>query len=249
MSKYFKIPFALSGERVTIPELQQSGGEVSYTIGYGNNYQLPLTTAGALAIERTKMNELFYEITLALAELRKRAWPEYISPTDNGGTTYTYQRNDIVQYYPSAGPPIYYRSILDNNRTVPGAAGYWVQLDLDNISGNAATATKAANALGVGQSQINMTTGQGEGTNKRNQNVTYTNQTGRSILVTVTIQLYLDGQDAYFRINGFNAALISFRGGTLIGPSCITMLVADGENYGVFLNGGDNTINSWTERR
>ena len=40
MAKFFRIPWATAGDKTVIPDPVQGGGEVSYTQGFGPDYEL-----------------------------------------------------------------------------------------------------------------------------------------------------------------------------------------------------------------
>ncbi|WP_179038224.1 phage tail protein [Limnobaculum xujianqingii] len=71
MTKVFKVPFATQGDRVSIPVETQVDGSVSYTQGYGYDYERDQTTdPAAKDIEREKMNDVFHDITEATGEMQ-----------------------------------------------------------------------------------------------------------------------------------------------------------------------------------
>lgn len=115
--------------------------------------------------------------------------------------------------------------------------------DQTNISGNAATATTASNAIGVGQTWTNVTA-------SRAVNTTYTNSTGRSI------QLSIIGGDSRA---GQTGALAVFIGGSIVGgtggvhstynPSCNAVIPNGVSYYVVPSEAGLDVIISWWELR
>lgn len=123
MNKFFRIAFANSGDRTVIPNAVDPSGNVSYTEGYGADYQLPKTDPDAKNIERDKMNDLFYEITLALQELQGQGVPDFITSVLNGGTAYSYSINALVRYSGAV-----YISLANTNTATPTDATKWALL-------------------------------------------------------------------------------------------------------------------------
>lgn len=122
--KYFRIPFALSGDKTTIPDAIDPSGVVSFDAGYGFDYERDRATdPAAKAIERAKMNYLFGAITEALAALQQSGAPEWITSADNGGTAFPYSAGAIVKYRPSPSDPwATYVSLTNNNTQTPGGS-------------------------------------------------------------------------------------------------------------------------------
>lgn len=126
--KYFKTPFASSGDVTVIPELVQPDGSVSYTQGYGPNYQAdPGSDPDALDIERDKMNDLFLVITAALQQYQQHGTPDFITSADNGGSPYSYAKYARVLYDDSGIKA--YQSLEDANTALPTDNTKWSLLD------------------------------------------------------------------------------------------------------------------------
>lgn len=121
MAKAFVTPFALSGDKTTVPDATQPDGSVSYSQGFGPDYQAEQGTPGAKDIPRGQFNQLMYEITEAIGFMQRHGFAEYdpeMAPYPQGATV----RSGSTNYISSAG----------NNSTVPGAAGAsWVILGGD----------------------------------------------------------------------------------------------------------------------
>jgi len=159
MAKYIQYPFAENGDKEEIPDLATSTGAVSYNQGYTQYYTLdPDTEPLAKDIERTKMNQLFNDLSSNIKEWQEQTFPDWISD-DGFGNPYEYSKDAIVNYNGTN-----YISLADNNDTIPTSSSWkvfgasnFVDLTTDqdvdgtkrflntiqgNISGNAATATK-----------------------------------------------------------------------------------------------------------
>lgn len=123
--KWFKFPFASSGDVTAIPDAVQGDGSVSYPQGYGPDYALdPATQPAALNIERDKANQLYLDITKALQWLQAGNTPQWISAADNGGVSYAYAANAIVLYTDGWR----YQSLIAANTDTPGATSSWAKL-------------------------------------------------------------------------------------------------------------------------
>lgn len=121
MAKPFVTPFATGGDKSAVPDASQADGSVSYTQGFGPDYQQEQGTPGAKDISRDKTNQLFNDITAALSEIQRRGFAEYypeLAPYEQGAAVW---RAGTV-----------YMSTAGNNNTVPGAAGSsWIVLGGD----------------------------------------------------------------------------------------------------------------------
>lgn len=127
MTNYFRVPFALSGTKSSIPEDPQVGGEVSYTDGYGPDYQKEIgTDPDALAIERDKFNELMNRITTELQKFQQFSFPDFITSAENNGTAFSYAKDVIVRYSPDGGSTYnFYQSKVNNNTNLPTSTAHW----------------------------------------------------------------------------------------------------------------------------
>ena len=120
MLKFLRVLFATSGDRTAIPDAADPGGAVSYTEGYGFDYQRQETDPNTKNIERDKMNALFYDITGAIRELQSQGIPDFITTALNGGVAYSYSQNAIVRYSGAN-----YISLVDTNTATPADATKW----------------------------------------------------------------------------------------------------------------------------
>lgn len=118
---FFRIPFAESGDKQSIPNDVNSEGYVSFPAGWGGDYQRDLKTdPNAKPVGRTEMNGILNAITVAIRQYQITGVPEFITAVDNGGTAYPYAAGVVVQY----GGGLYV-SLIENNTSVPGADGNW----------------------------------------------------------------------------------------------------------------------------
>lgn len=125
--KFFVKPFAVAGDRETVPDDIQTTGNVNYEQGYGYDYQRdqaidPL----AKPIERNKHNAILHDITEAVQQYQVFGTPEWITAEDNGGIAYPYARRARVRYRASETDPWeVYESLVDNNTAEPSEATKW----------------------------------------------------------------------------------------------------------------------------
>ncbi|MCK8330013.1 phage tail protein [Erwinia amylovora] len=121
MTKVFKTPFAAQGDRADVPVETQADGSVSYTQGYGYDYERDQTTdPAAKDIEREKMNALFHDVTEATGEMQQfgtASWSEDGKP---------YPIRSLVYYSEKT-----WQSRIKNNNEKPGKGSGWIELKAD----------------------------------------------------------------------------------------------------------------------
>lgn len=125
MLKFFKTAFALSGDRTAVPDAVDANGNVTYAQGYGFDYQRQKTDPAAKQIERDKMNQIFFDVTNAIAELQGQGVPDFITSALNGGTAYSYGQNAVVRYSGEL-----YVSLVAANTALPSDATKWALLPI-----------------------------------------------------------------------------------------------------------------------
>ncbi|MCA6941309.1 Ig-like domain-containing protein [Pectobacterium polaris] len=121
--KFFRVPFASSGDRQTIPETTPSDGSISFPSGWGSDYAKdPEVDANAKFVAREAMNAILFAITNAVRQYQTFGFPEYITPADNNGGAFSYSSGAVIRYRAAADQPFTsYVSIADNNTSVPGS--------------------------------------------------------------------------------------------------------------------------------
>lgn len=117
IEKFFDIPFANGGSQTTIPDPTQSGGEVSFTQGYGPDYSAAPASPGVLYPQSGEFNYLMYAITSALNLWQTHSFCDWISSSVNGGSPYPYDANVPVRYTDGN----IWISLVSSNTTTPGA--------------------------------------------------------------------------------------------------------------------------------
>ena len=126
MTKIFKVPFATQGDRTSIPNEVQADGAVSYTQGYGYDYERDqVSDPAAKDIEREKMNSIFHDITEAVGEIQNYGFPKWAEE----GKPYpiravVYHKNKVWQ------------SKVENNEVEPVLGEQWAELKADLTAGD-----------------------------------------------------------------------------------------------------------------
>lgn len=146
MLKFFRNPFATSGDKTAVPETVDPNGNVSYPQGYSFDYQRQKTDPASKNIERDKMNQIFFDITSAIAEIQAQGIPDFITTALNGGAAYSYAKNAVVRFADAN-----YISLVAANTATPADVTKWALLPtperLQKASNSSAVAGGTANAL------------------------------------------------------------------------------------------------------
>jgi len=100
LNKFFKVPFALSGDKAAIPDAAEPDGSVSYTEGFTVDYEQDpaVNPATAKDVPRDETNQLYFDITTALLEYQTNGIPDWITNAQNGGTPFSYGIYARVRY-------------------------------------------------------------------------------------------------------------------------------------------------------
>lgn len=132
MTKLFKVPFATQGDRAAIPDEVRADGAVSYTQGYGYDYERDQATdPAAKDIEREKMNSLFHDITEAVGEMQSFGAPVW----QEAGKPYAVRS---VVYHKNKT----WQSKIENNTTEPVTGTAWAELKADLTAGEVGAYSK-----------------------------------------------------------------------------------------------------------
>lgn len=123
--KYFVTPFGNGGDRTVVPDAVDPSGLVSYTQGWGIDYQRdPSSDPLAKEIDRATMNYLLFTITQALKQYQENGAPEFITAANNGGVAFAYNTGNVVRFQPTTADPfVPYISLVDNNTDAPNTVG------------------------------------------------------------------------------------------------------------------------------
>ena len=131
MAKIFKVPFAATGDKTVVPIPTQPDGSVSWTQGYGFDYQRKLDGSDPLAkpFPRNQHNQILNDITTALGEIQVNGfalWSAEGAPYPVNATV----RHNGVNYV----------SRIDNNSATPADGASWriqgdIPLSTESVSG------------------------------------------------------------------------------------------------------------------
>ncbi len=120
--KFIRFLFAATGDRTAVPDTTPVDGTVNYQTGYGFDYQRAKTDPLAKNIERDKLNQILYDLSLGLHQYQVSGFPEFITAADNGGAPYAYAKNAFV-LWPTDGQV--YVSLVAGNTSDPSDTTKW----------------------------------------------------------------------------------------------------------------------------
>ena len=145
MAKFFRFPWAASGDKTTIPDVAPPSGAVSYPQGFGPDYERdPSIDPLAKRVPRDETNQLYYDITSNLRDWQVGGLPYWAAASQNGGTAVTYPAGSIVRHDHS-GEFVNYIALTETSGQ-PGVSddwGGWVNRIFSNT-------TKTINPTGGG---------------------------------------------------------------------------------------------------
>jgi len=126
MAKKFAIPFAATGDKAVVPDALQPDGSVSYTQGFGPDYELDrdVDPVNAKDVPRDETNQLFFDVTDAVGEIQKNGaalWSSDMAPYPINARVYHSDR--------------FWRSNTINNNGEPGVAASWDDISVVPIAG------------------------------------------------------------------------------------------------------------------
>ena len=139
MARYFRLPFAVNGDKDILPD-NTVNTAVSYDTGYTPDYQRdPVTDPLARNPERNIFNQLMFDITDTLRDLYETGAPPFIAPSDNNNQPFLYPQGALVRFNNRV-----YESLTGNNGTTPSDTDNWQPID---IAGNDARYLLESNNL------------------------------------------------------------------------------------------------------
>lgn len=138
MAKKFAIPFAQAGDKAAVPDALQPDGSVSYTAGFGPDYELDkdVDPVNAKDVPRDQTNQLFNDLTGAVGEVQLLGYAEWsadLSPYPLNARTYLADK--------------VWRSTVAVNNGTPGVDPEWEDVSenaenlLDSVRVNVASAS------------------------------------------------------------------------------------------------------------
>lgn len=156
---FFRTPFALEGDQEAIPEALQSTGDVSFQTGYGFDYERdPESDPSAKDIERPKMNWLFGAITRVLRQYQTYGAFPYITPEQNNGTAFPYEKGARCVYGSGSSIGVY-ESLETNNMSLPTDATKWARVNVADFVPNTRKISVSGGLTGGGTLDKDVTIG------------------------------------------------------------------------------------------
>lgn len=141
VQRFFRNPFATTGDKTAIPDAAQPDGSISYAQGFGPDYErVPGVDPLAKRVPRNQTNQYLFDITDNLGYWQRNAYPEYVTAAQNGGIALAYPISARVRY-----TGLVYASLVNNNTALPTDATKWA---IDNPA-PLAFATDAETQAGV----------------------------------------------------------------------------------------------------
>lgn len=140
MAKRIVIPFATSGDKSVTPNATDPTGAVSWSQGWGPDYQRDNTDPLYKPVGRQEMNGIMFDLSDAISELQAQGFPTWVQPA---GLIPPYAINAYVRYN-----DLVWRSTVANNSAIPGANANWVTVIVQTTittGGTAAALTLAPN--------------------------------------------------------------------------------------------------------
>jgi len=122
MAKRFVVPFAATGDKTVTPDATDPAGAISYSQGWGSQYQLPDTDPSYRPVGRQEMNGVLNDITGAIAEVQTLGYPEWVAVT---GLVTPYAINAHVRH-----SGFNWRNTVANNSAEPGVGAGWVNTNI-----------------------------------------------------------------------------------------------------------------------
>jgi len=117
MPRFFRFPWADSGDKTVVPDTTQLDGSVSYQQGFGDDYEKDLDTdPNAKAVPRPETNDLYFELTDNLRQWQTLGVYDFITPGQNGGVAFSYPKFARCRYNGSI-----YENLEASNTNAPDA--------------------------------------------------------------------------------------------------------------------------------
>lgn len=133
MAKFFQFPWAISGDRAVIPEAVDPGGAVSYTQGFGPDYEITPGDPGWRPVPRPETNQYLYDVTDNIRQYQLHGAPTWYDASNNGGVAISYEINAIVRHN-----DLIYRSLVASNIVEPGTdPTKWAEVSAFAVASNA----------------------------------------------------------------------------------------------------------------
>lgn len=143
-TKFIRVPFATTGDRVAIPDVVEGDGSISWPQGFGPKYALDPTDPDALRVPRGETNQYLYDLSANVRAWQVGGFPEWITSAQNGGTPVSYPLASYCRHNGS-GTWRVYRAKINNASLEPGV-GAWAT-EWDEVTAGSGAPLIAANNL------------------------------------------------------------------------------------------------------
>lgn len=129
MTKFFSVPFAETGDKISPPNPTQADGTVSYAQGFGFDYQRKTDGSDPLAkvFPREQFNGIVNDITGAVGEIQLNGFPAWQDLTPKT----PYPANAVVRH---GGKN--WVSLVSNNTATPAEGPAWAEATTNTYSKN-----------------------------------------------------------------------------------------------------------------
>lgn len=117
MARYFGIPFAVLGDKIVVPDATQPDGSVSFSQGFGFDYERENTDPSYKPVPREQTNSLYHDITEAIGVIQKQGSADWTTDAQ------PYEINAIIRYDNKL-----WRSLVTSNNATPSEGASWTQI-------------------------------------------------------------------------------------------------------------------------
>jgi len=118
-NRYYKTPFAESGNKTEVPNVSVSGA-VGYDTGFGPDYELPQGSVNRKRIERDMYNGVLNGVTKNIKQWQEELYPTWIED-DGTGVAYSYPVGMVVAHAAQN-----WLSLEAANQEEPGTGSKWI---------------------------------------------------------------------------------------------------------------------------
>lgn len=94
--KFFGIPFASTGDKTAVPDSVQPDGSVSYSEGFGFDYERADTDPAYKPVPREQTNQLYFDLTQAVGIIQKQGYADWTSAAAPYAVAATVRHNSAV---------------------------------------------------------------------------------------------------------------------------------------------------------
>ena len=186
MARYFKIPFASTGDKVVIPDATQPDGSVSFTQGFGFDYERPNTDPAYKPVPREGTNGILHDVTEAIGVMQLQGvagWTIDAQPYPINAQVYHSGKRWIALRATSVEPVegadwTEFSAVVINNKLDKSALVQSIGSSATDIMSQKAVSDQL---IGVGKTWSNVTA-------TRAWNTKYTNTKGRTLPIAIIVK-------------------------------------------------------------